>query len=84
MYKYRVVIEDLVSYTESEDTYPDAVYSMLCYVSTLWRKFGKFPTKWRATLWTGSVADKHWRYQAFSGSFVNGDPIINEIKDHIK
>lgn len=83
MYKYRVEIENVVSNTESDVTYPIAVGNMLCSVRTLWCMFGKFPTKWRATLWTGSVADEHWRYQVFSGNFVDGDPIINEIKNHM-
>ena len=84
MYKYRVEIENVVTYTESDDTYPNAVCNMLCRVRTLWCMFGKFPTKWSATLWTGSVKDEHWRYQVFSGSFLNGDPIIKEIKSHIE
>lgn len=84
MYKYRVEIENVVSNTESDVTYPIAVCDMLCSVRTLWCMFGKFPTKWRATLWTDSVKDEYWCYQVFSGCFVNGDPIINEIKNHIK
>lgn len=84
MYKYRVEIENVVSYTESAVTYPNAVCNMLCRVRTLWCMFGKLPTKWRATLWTGSVTDENWRYQVFSGRFLDGDPIINEIKNHIK
>ena len=83
MYKYRVEIEDVVAYTESDVTYPIAVCKMLCRVRTLRCMFGKFPTKWRATLWTDSVADEHWRYQVFCGSFLDGDPIIKEIKNHI-
>ena len=83
MYKYRVEIENVVSYTESDATYPIAVYNMLCRVRKLRFMFGKIPTKWSATLWTGSVKDEHWRYQVFSGSFLNGDPIIKEIENHI-
>ena len=83
MYKYRVEIENVVTNTESYVTYPIAVRNMLCSVRTLWCMFGKFPTKWRATLWTGNVTDEHWQYQVFSGSFVEGGPIINEIKNHI-
>lgn len=84
MYKYRVEIENVVSYTESAITYPYSVCDMLCRVRTLWCMFGKLPTKWRATLWTGSAADETWRYQVFSGSFLDGDPIINEIENHIE
>ena len=84
MYKYRVEIENVVSYTESTVTYPYAVLNMLSRVRTLRCMFGKLPTKWRATLWTGRMADEHWRYQVFSGSFLNGDPIIKEIENHIE
>lgn len=84
MYKYRVEIENVVTNTESDVTYPIAVSNMLCSVRTLWCMFGKFPTKWRGTLWTGSMAEEHWRYQVFSGSFLDGDPIIKEIKNYIK
>ena len=84
MYKYRVEIENVVTYTESDVTYPIAVRKMLCNVRTLWHMYSKFPTKWRATLWTGSMADEHWHYQVFSGSFLNGDPIIKEIENHIE
>lgn len=84
MYKYRVEIENVVAYTESAVTYPFAVLNMLCRVRTLKCMIGKFPTKWRATLWTGSEADEHWRYQVFSGSFLDGDPIIKEIENHIE
>lgn len=84
MYKYRVEMNSVMTYTESDLTYPNTICSMLCSVRTLWCQFGKLPTKWRATLWTGDVTDEHWRYQVFSGNFLDGDPIINEIKNHIK
>lgn len=84
MYKYRVQVKDVVADIESDTTYPVAVWNMLCRVRTLWCLFGKLPTKWSATLWKGSVHDEHWRYQVFSGSFLDGDPIINEIKNHIE
>ena len=84
MYKYRVEIENVVAYTESAVTYRIAVRNMLCNIRTLWHMYGRFPSKWRATIWAGSVADEHWRYQVFSGSFLDGDPIINEIKNHIE
>lgn len=84
MFYYRVEIEKVVTYKESYVSYPNAVCNMLCRVRKLRCMFGKFPTKWRATLWTDSVADEHWRYQVFSGSFLDGEPIINEIKNHIK
>lgn len=84
MYKYRVEIETFETYTESDVTYPNAICNMLCSVRTLWCLFGKLPTKWRATLWTGSVHDEHWSYQVFSGSFEDGGPIIKEIENHIE
>lgn len=84
MYKYCVQIKDVVTAIESDATYPIAVWNMLCRVRKMRFMFGEHPTKWRASLWADSVADKNWRYQVFSGSFFDGDPIINEIEDHIK
>ena len=84
MYKYRVQVKDVEADIESDAAYPIAVYNMLCRVRKLGFMFGKLPAKWSATLWTGSVKDEHWRYQVFSGIFLDGDPIINEIKNHIE
>lgn len=84
MYKYCVQIKDVVTAIESDATYPIAVWNMLCRVRKLRYMFGKLPTKWRATLWTGSLKEEHWRYQVFSGSFLDGDPIIKEIENHIE